>query len=309
MPTSALPPSTAALPPLAAIRVFESAARHLSFTKAAEELGMTQAAVSYQIKVLEDRIGVPLFLRRPRQVVLTEAGQRFAPQVSQAFALIGEAYAALRNAADGTLVISTLQTFASNWLARRLGSFQMKNPSLAVRLHTDGRMVDFSREEVDIGIRSGGGNWPGLVRHLLFRAEFTPMLSPGLLESIGGANEPADLLRLPILDPRDPWWEAWFTAAGVRDTGLSQRTGTSMGSQASEANAAIAGQGVAILTPAFVATELAEGRLIQPFDLVSDDGHSYWLVYPEARRNVPKIRAFRDWLLAEVAQSMRGQSL
>jgi LysR family transcriptional regulator, glycine cleavage system transcriptional activator len=302
MPTSALPPSTAALPPLAAVRVFESVARHLSFTKAAAELGMTQAAVSYQIKVLEDRIGVPLFLRRPRQVELTEAGQRFAPQITQAFALISEAYATLRNVADGTLVISTLQTFASNWLARRLGSFQMKNPSLAVRLHTDGRMVDFSREEVDIGIRSGGGNWPGLVRHQLMRAEFTPMLSPALAAS-SGVKEPADLLKLSVLDPSDPWWETWFAAAGVTETGLARRPGTSMGSQASEANAAVAGQGVAILTPAFVAEELADGRLIQPFELLATDGNAYWLVYPESRRNAPKIRAFRDWLLAEVARS------
>src|SRR4051812_40587384 len=108
----------------------ESAARHLSFTKAAAELGMTQAAVSYQIKLLEDRVGVPLFLRRPRQVVLTEAGQRFAPEVTQAFTQLAEAYAAVRNVAEGTLVISTIQTFASNWLARHLGSFQMRHPSL-----------------------------------------------------------------------------------------------------------------------------------------------------------------------------------
>jgi LysR family glycine cleavage system transcriptional activator len=291
------------LPPLAALRVFESAARHLSFTRAAAELGMTQAAVSYQIKLLEERIGMPLFLRRPRQVALTEAGRRLAPQVSEAFALISEAYASVRNVAEGTLVISTLQTFTSNWLARRLGSFQMKHPSLAVRLQTESHMVDFSREEVDIGIRSGSGNWPGLVRHLLLRAEFTPMLSPALAASVGGIKEPADLLRLPVLDPRDPWWEAWFAAAGVAETGLSQRPGTSMGSQASEANAAAAGQGVAILTPAFVAEELADGRLIQPFELLARDGNAYWLVYPESRRNVPKIRAFRDWLLAEVARS------
>jgi len=108
-------------------------------------------------------------------------------------------------------------------------------------------------------------------------------------------------LRLPILDPGDPWWTRWFTAAGVAADDLARRPGSSLGSQASEGSAATAGQGVAILTPALFAAELADGRLIQPFDLICDDGHSYWLVYPEARRNVPKIRAFRDWLLAEVA--------
>lgn len=296
------------LPPLAALRVFESAARLLSFTRAAAELGMTQAAVSYQIKLLEERVGMPLFLRQPRQVALTEAGQRFAPRVSEAFALISEAYAGVRNAAQGTLVISTIQTFGSNWLARHLGSFQMKHASLAVRVQTDSHLVDFSREEVDVGIRSGRGEWPGLATHLLFRASFTPMLSPKLATSVGGVTQPSDLLKLTILDPHDPWWIIWFAAAGVTDTGLSARAGTSMGSQASEANAAVAGQGVAILTPALVAAELADGRLVQPFDLHADDGHAYWLVYPEARRNVPKIRAFRDWLLGEMAASLGGRA-
>lgn len=291
------------LPPLAAVRVFESAARHLSFTKAAAELGMTQAAVSYQIKLLEERVGVPLFLRRPRQVALTEAGRRFAPAVTEAFALISEAYASARNIAGGTLTISTVQTFASNWLARHLGSFQIAHPQLAVRLDTSSRMVDFSREEVDIAIRSGGGKWLGLAVHMLFPADFAPMLSPRLAESIGGVREPADLLKLPILDPRDPWWTRWFATAGVATDDLARRPGSSMGSQASEGSAAVAGQGVAILTPAFFTAELADGRLVQPFDLVSDDGHGFYLVYPEARRNVSKIRAFRDWLLAEVAAS------
>jgi LysR family transcriptional regulator, glycine cleavage system transcriptional activator len=289
------------LPPLAAIRVFEAVARHLSFTKAAEELGMTQAAASYQIKLLEERVGAPLFLRRPKQIVLTEAGQRMAPAVSEAFALLSGAYAAARSGADGMLCVSTLLTFASNWLAQHLGSFQVAHPSLAVRLDTSNRLVDFAREDIDIAIRSGGGNWPGVETHMLFRADFTPVLSPRLAASIGGVNEPADLLKLPILDPGDIWWQEWFALAGLPAEELASRPGTSMGAQAYEANAAIAGHGVAILTRALFKAELADGRLIQPFDLVGDDGHAYWLVYPTARRNVPKIRAFRDWILAEIA--------
>lgn len=288
------------LPPLAAIRVFEAAARHLSFTKAAAELGMTQAAVSYQIKLLEERVGAPLFLRQPRQVTLTEAGRRLAPKVTEAFAILGEAYAAARAGADGLLCVTTVLTFASNWLAHHLGSFQIKHPALAVRLETSSRLIDFAREDVDIAIRSGGGSWPGLEAHRLLEADFTPMLSPKLAASIGGVKEPADLLRLPILDPGDIWWKEWFAAAGVASHDLARRPGSSMGAQAYEANAAIAGHGVAILTRALFKNELADGRLIQPFDLVGDDGHAYWLVYPEARRNVPKIRAFRDWLLAEI---------
>src|SRR4051812_20084595 len=145
------------LPPLAAIRVFEAAARHGSFTKAAAELGMTQAAVSYQIKVLEERVGAPLFLRRPRQVLLTDAGQRLAPAVTEAFALMRDAYAATRGAAEGVLCVSTLVTFASNWLAQHLGSFQIDHPSIAVRLDTSDCLVDFAREDIDVGIRSGRG--------------------------------------------------------------------------------------------------------------------------------------------------------
>jgi LysR family glycine cleavage system transcriptional activator len=298
------------LPPLAAIRAFEAAARHASFTKAADELGMTQAAVSYQIKVLEERIGTPLFLRKPRQVVLTETGQRLAPAITEAFAIITEAYAMARGGAEGLLCISTVQTFASNWLARHLGSFQLAHPSLAVKLDTASHLVDFAREDVDVGIRSGGGKWPGLATHFLFRADFSPMLSPRLAESIGGVNTPADLLRLPILDPKDVLWNQWFDLAGLPAEELARRPGISMGSQASLGSAAMAGHGVAILSRAFFTAELVDGRLIQPFDLFGDDGHSFWLVYPETRRNVPKIRAFREWLLGEVAASLgRGEAV
>lgn len=294
-------PQLAPLPPLQAIRVFEAVARHLSFTKAAQELGMTQAAASYQIKVLEERIGAPLFLRRPKQIELTEPGQRLAPAVSEAFSILGQAYAAARGGADGLLCVTTVLTFASNWLAQHLGSFQLAHPALAVRLDTSSRLTDFAREDVDLAIRSGGGKWPGLEVHKLLDADFTPMLSPKLAASIGGVKEPADLLRLPILDPGDIWWSQWFEAAGVTGHDLAKRPGSSMGAQAYEANAAMAGHGVAILTRALFKNELADGRLVQPFDLVGDDGHAYWLVYPTARRNVPKIRAFRDWILAEIA--------
>jgi LysR family glycine cleavage system transcriptional activator len=295
------PPQLAPLPPLQAIRVFEAVARHLSFTKAAQELGMTQAAARYQIKVLEERVGAPLFLRRPKQIELTEPGQRLAPAVSEAFSILGQAYAAARGGADGLLCVTTVLTFASNWLAQHLGSFQLAHPALAVRLDTSARLTDFAREDVDLAIRSGAGKWPGLEAHKLLDADFTPMLSPKLAASIGGVKEPADLLRLPILDPGDIWWSQWFEAAGVTGHDLAKRPGSSMGAQAYEANAAMAGHGVAILTRALFKNEIADGRLIQPFDLVGDDGHAYWLVYPTARRNVPKIRAFRDWILAEIA--------
>lgn len=290
------------LPPLAAIRAFEAAARLLSFTRAAEELAMTQAAVSYQIKVLEERVGQPLFIRKPRQVELTETGRALAISSTEAFRILAESYEQARTGGQGTLSISTIPTFAANWFALHLGSFHVAHPSIAVRLETANRMVDFAQENIDIGIRTGGkGVWPGLVSHRLFMADFTPMLSPALAASIGGVKKPADLLKLPILDAGDPWWTAWFDLAGIdARENLAARTRSQLGSQAFEGRAAVAGVGVAILTRELFAAELASGSLVAPFDIVGNDGHAYWMVYQEARRNVPKIRAFRDWMLAEI---------
>ena len=288
------------LPPLSAIRAFEAAARHCSFTKAAAELGMTQAAVSYQIKVLEDRIGAPLFLRRPRQISLTETGRQLAPSVSEAFELLSAAYQTAKHGAQGTLVINSVQTFAAQWLALHMGSFQIAHPALAVRLQTSTTLVDFGRDDVDVVIRAGMGNWPGLISHLLMPAAFTPMISPALAASIGGITEPADLMRLPIIDPSDPWWPKWLQAAGVSSDWLPKHPQSQLCAQTFEASAAMAGRGVALLTPAFYRPEIESGRLMQPFDIVCDDGHGYWLAYPEARRNSPKIRVFRDWILAAV---------
>lgn len=297
-------PVATLLPPMAAVRVFEAAARHGSFTRAAEELGMTQAAVSYQIKLLEERVGGPLFLRRPRQVELTELGQSLAPSVTQAFELMRSAFSSIREDKQGTLVITSLQTFSAQWLVRHLGGFQLERPGIAVRLQSSDAVMDFMREDIDVGIRTGYGDWPGLKAHMLVPSFFTPMLSPELADSIGGVKEPADLLKLPLLESADPWWRLWFEAAGVSGHDLGQRPGSRFGAQTLEASAAMAGQGVAILTPALHREELEAGRLVQPFDLVcAAEKHGYWLVYPEARRNTPKIKAFREWLLAEAART------
>lgn len=291
------------LPSLAAIRVFEAAARHLSFTRAAAELGMTQAAVSYQIKVLEERVGSPLFLRRPREVVLTEAGQRLAPEVNRAFDILREAFVELGEREHGTLIVNTMHTFASQWLAPRLGIFQLLHPDIAVRLETTQRMVDFAREEVDVVVRSGKGVWPGLAATKLLDVRFTPMLSPALAASIGGVREPADILKLPLLDPKDPWWITWLTTHSLPLEVLDKQKHPSMNMQTLDAAAAMGGLGVTLLTPAYFQHELADGRLIQPFDHVIDEGNGYWLAYPEARRNVPKIKAFRDWIVGEAAKA------
>lgn len=292
------------LPPLAAIRAFEAAARHLSFTRAAEELGMTQAAVSYQIKLLEERIGEPLFLRRPRDLALTEIGQRLAPEMARAFDILRDAFGDLARE-EGTLIVNTMHTFASQWLAPRLGRFQLLQPQVAVRLETTNRAVDFAREEVDVVVRAGKGVWPGLVAHRLLDVRFTPMLSPRLAASIGGVMEPADILKLPLIDSKDPWWITWLNAHGLPVSILAEQTAPSLSMQALDAEAAMADMGVALLTPAYYRTELATGRLIQPFERVIDEGTGYWLAYPESRRNVPKIKKFREWIVAEAEAARR----
>jgi LysR family transcriptional regulator, glycine cleavage system transcriptional activator len=286
--------------PLNAMRVFDAVARTMSFTKAGEELGMTQTAVSYQIKLLEETLGTMLFLRHARRIELTEAGARMVPKIAEAFGLIEDALLSAGRHSEETLVISTTPTFAGQWLAQRIGRFQLTAPNIAVRLLTTIDVVDFSQEPVDLAIRSGGTNLPGLTSHMLMKTKFAPMTSPALLEKQGPIKEPRDLLRLRLIDPEDPWWTMWFRAVGVDDADLSRQLRSRLGSQTFEASVAIAGQGVAILTPHFYADEVSRGLLVQPFPLVcEDDSSGYWLVYPDASKHKPKIRAFRDWLLAE----------
>ena len=289
------------LPPLAAIRVFEAAARHLSFTRAADELGMTQAAVSYQIKLLEERVGGPLFLRRPREVVLTEAGQQLAPRLRDAFDILREAFADLADQSEGTLTINTMHTFAANWLAPRLGSFNLAHPNIAVRLETTTRVVDFVREEVDVVVRTGKGSWPGLVSTKLFDVHFTPMISPELAARVGGINEPRDVLKVPLIDPKDEWWIIWFKAHDLPLDELARQTSPSFNMMTMDAEAAMAGLGITLLMPEYFGRELEQGRLIMPFRQTINHDSGYWLAYPEGRRNVPKIKAFRDWIVSEAA--------
>jgi len=288
------------LPPLAAIRVFEAAARHLSFTRAAGELGMTQAAVSYQIKQLEDRVGTPLFRRLTRRLELTDTGLRLAGPVADALGRLADAFATARAGEESVLKITTMHTFASNWLVPRLGRFKQLHPNLAVWLDTSIRVVDLVAEEVDVAIRVGHGDWPGLAAERLMPVALTPMTSPDLVTSVGGLIEPADLLKLPLFREDDDAWEAWFALAGHPvSPGIAR--GSRLDNQQMLGNAAIAGQGVALLNPSFFADELASGRLVQPFPHRLYSRRSYFLAYPKVREAQPKIRAFHDWILAEYA--------
>ncbi|MEA3008618.1 MAG: LysR family transcriptional regulator, glycine cleavage system transcriptional activator [Sphingomonadales bacterium] len=287
------------LPPLASVRVFEAAARHENFTLAAAELGMTQAAVSYQVRILEDRLGVPLFVRSKRRVTLSEAGRRLAPIVSDAFDRLGEGFADLVDEDESVLAISTAQTFASNWLAGHLGAFQVARPELAVRLQTSNGLVDFARDEVDVAIRMGDGQWPGLRSHFLFHHHFTPMCTPDFRDR-HDLREAKDVLRVARLTPDDEWWEIWLSAAEVA-LPAQRLPGIRLDSQATEGQAAMAGHGVGMLTPMFWKAEVAAGRLVQPFPLIACERRAHWLVYPEHKRGRAKIRAFRDWLLGKIA--------
>jgi LysR family glycine cleavage system transcriptional activator len=288
------------LPPLPAVRVFEAAARHENFTLAAAELGMTQAAVSYQIKLLEERLGGPLFLRAKRRVMLSEIGRKIAPLVSGAFDTLDDAFAHARAEESGVLAITSAQTFATNWLGRRLGRFQIEQPELAVRLHASNDLVDFARDEIDVGIRAGQGAWPGLKAHFLYRAHFTPMCSPDFLRRHRLA-EPADLPHVPRIDPESEWWRLWLETAGAELVEMPRQRGIRLDSQVIEGAGALAGHGVALLAPLMWADELAAGRLIRPFAQIAYEGPSLWLIYPEHKRNAAKVRIFRDWLLREFA--------
>ncbi|MEL7214725.1 MAG: LysR substrate-binding domain-containing protein [Pseudomonadota bacterium] len=289
------------LPPLAALRAFEAAARHGSFTRAAQELHMSQASVSYQVKLLEERLGLTLFLRRPRQVTLTEDGTRLARPTIDAFDRLRAAYLSPAGAVEGTLSVSTPPSFASNWLAARIGRFQLAHPDLAVKVSVDNRKVAFGREEIDVAVRYGTGEWPGLEAHKVMEVGFTPMMSPALLATLPQPVTLDTLLALPLLSPDDPYWKGWLRAMGEPEDRLAGRVGADLGSQSLEGPAVMAGQAVAMLSPQFFARELEMGLIAQPFDTVATDRNALWLIYPESRRRVPKIAAFRKWLLEEAA--------
>jgi LysR family transcriptional regulator, glycine cleavage system transcriptional activator len=294
------------IPPLSAVRVFECAARHVNFTVAADELGMTQAAVSYQIKLIEERLGVALFVRANRRVTLTPIGRRIAPLVSGAFDSLDDAFAMARRDDDAVLTVSCAMTFGPNWLAPRIGAFQTAHPELAVRLHTSNTLVDFARDDVDAAIRGGAGDWPGLKAHFLMRMPITALASPAYLASVPTVVTADDVLGLSRISPDDSWWTIWRECTGGRPPENALPNAVRLDSQIMEGQAALSGQGVAVLNPALWRREIDAGLLMPVLDNVAFDAGSVWLVYPEHKRGTPKIRAFRDWLLGEMARAAEG---
>jgi LysR family transcriptional regulator, glycine cleavage system transcriptional activator len=289
-----------AFPPLDAIRVFDTVARHGSFTRAAAELNMTQSAISYQIRLLENYVDGPLFVRQARGVALNERGEAVAPVVRRALADLSHSFKKLREDSNALLVISTMQTIAGSWLAPRLGNFQLRHPEYTLRIDISPVLMDLQNEGIDVGIRTGQGQWPGLKSHFLFAQTFTPVCSPYYIEREGRPATPAEMLNHILIDRNDIWWPMWFSAAGLAPNAAITRPSIDVNTQQMAAILAVAGSGIALVSPSFVSEELKSGRLIQLFDVMAASGSNYYLAYAEQRKTHPKIRAFRDWILKEV---------
>jgi LysR family glycine cleavage system transcriptional activator len=293
------------LPPLNGLRAFEAAARHMSFTDAAEELSVTQAAISHQVRGLEQRLGLKLFVRRNRSLLLSEAGQAYLPSVRAAFDQLNEATEKLlQKDKGGNLTVTTTSSFAVKWLVPRLGGFQRSHPEIDVRVSTGTSLVDFSREDVDIGIRYGRGQWPNLLAERLVSEDVMPVCAPSLLKGPNGLKKPADLRRFNLLHigsfPDD--WQVWLTAAGVK--GVDSSRGVSFDFALAAYQAAMDGLGVALGRNPLVEPDLKAGRLVVPFEFKRSSDFAYYLVYPPEAIRRRKIKAFRDWIvsLSDVAQ-------
>jgi len=291
------------LPPLNALRAFEAAARHLSFTRAAEELNVTQTAVSHQVKALEERLGVRMFERHGRGLWLTEEGEIYLPFLRQAFDLIADGTDLIvSHDAHGPLSVTMLPTFAVRWFIPRLREFQVKHPDIEVHMVTTERNVDFAREDVDCGIRYGTGDWPGLDSDKLFEDRFIAVCSPELLTRKPPLKKLSDLKHHTLLhESNDEDWRYWLSALHV--TNVDSSRGLFFDSSDLAIEAAAAGLGVALGSRIIMQDDLDEGRLVMPFGDLTDEDLSHWLVYPKGSARKPKVAAFREWLLAEAAQA------
>lgn len=296
------------LPPLNAVRVFEAAARHLSFTRAAEELHVTQGAVSHQIKVLESWFGVPLFQRDKREIKLTEEGQNYLPGVRSTLnKLHTVTQQVLEHDSTHLLNIATPESFAVNWIIPRLNSFQEEQPDIDIRLTTQNQIDDFGNfigDEgpawVDLRIRYGRGSWAGLQVTRILDEEIFPVCSPALMQGKKALNKLENLQYHKLLhDDMQVPWNNWLLMAGLDN--INTNRGAHFSHSHMVLRAAIEGQGVALGRSVLVADELANGRLVKPFETSLPSEYSYYLVCPEIASKQPKVVAFRQWLLKEAA--------
>lgn len=297
------------LPPLGALRAFEAAARLESFKQAAAELGVTPTAVSHQIRQLEAALGVALFAREVRKVSLTPEGRSLYPALRRAFDQMAEAVNAVtRRPVRQVATLSATVAFTAKLLVPRAGSFRALHPGWDLRLHASDDPVDLQAGEADAAIRYGLGRYPGLTALPLLTDEFAPVCSPHL-----GLRAPADLLDATLIHfewsqtaakVSVPTWRAWAEKAGL--TRLDAEAGITFNDESSAIQAAIAGQGVALLSTALVAAELASGALVQPFGPALE-GLRYDLVYPTGAEARPAVATLRDWVMSELARGVPAE--
>ena len=292
------------LPPLTALRAFESAGRHLSFTKAAAELNVTPAAVSHQVKALEELLEVPLFRRRTRALRLTDAGQAALPTLCQGFDKLAQGVEQMRaHCESGVLTISVSPSFGAMWLVPRLERFRVRHPDIEIRIDGTDRLVDLARDDADVALRYGPGGYNGVRVDWLFSQLNTPVCSPALLRGEHPLRQPDDLRHHTLLHVEwkdaEPSWRMWLLAAGLHDIDPTRGPRFTMENMAVQA--ALDGHGVALIGDILVADELAAGRLVRPFDpsLSTPLSFSYYLLSAKDGAKQPKVAAFRDWLLEE----------
>lgn len=302
------------LPPLNALRAFEAAARLLSFSLAAQELRVTPGAISQQVKLLEDLLGVRLFRRLNRAVVLTEAGRACWPVLHEGFERLAEGVALARTRPQRRLLtVSVAPSFAAKWLMPRLDRFRDAYPDIDLRLDASMQLVDFGRESVDAAIRYGSGRYPGLYIELLLRNEVFPVCSPRLLEGPQPLVRPADLRHHVLLhdessagDRSFPDWPMWLKAAGINDVDATRGPRFNLPNLVLEA--AVAGRGVALGLSVLAADDLAAGRLVRPFGGGARVDFAYYFVCPPGAEREPAIAAFRRWLADEVAAHQQAEA-
>ena len=292
------------LPPLVSLRVFESVARHLSFTKAADDLHVTQAAVSHQIKNLEEWLATPLFLRLNRSIKLTKEGEIFAAALTSAFDEIAKATDAIvKNKGVQAINIATFDSIAANWLAPRIKKFQARYPDMAIKIMTHNAYSDFADGDIDVEIRYGDGDWSNFHVVKIADEDIFPVCSPKL---IGRRKRPLNVADLAdyglIHDEMVMEWTDWVNAAG----GSSDKATKGLRYNHSHIviRAAIAGEGMALGRSLLVADEIAAGRLIAPFEFRMPSKYAYYLVRPKEHGEKAWAKAFEEWLLLEAAETM-----
>lgn len=298
-----------ALLPLNALRAFDAAARHTSFKLAADELAVTPAAVSQQVRSLEEYLGVALFRRTRRALVLTPNAEKALPALQNGFKGFEEAVKLLQAAdSDNTLKISVSPSFASKWLVPRLGDFYEVESEAIVKVDASMHLVDFNQEEVDVAIRYGGGNYPGLYVEELLREEVVPVCSPDLIADESAIADVVDLAKTTLIhddssleDESCPTWEMWLRAAGS-EMADGQR-GLHFNQSQLAIEAAVAGRGVALAKRMLAEADLQSGRLVRPFEESQEVGFAYYIVCPEDRLESGKVLNFVAWLRDEAAES------